>query len=170
MSTHSASATAYVDAPASRVFPRLTQHDPTKFYPKSGLLPAVVEVRDQTGGWDAAGQTRTIVLSDGGSILETLGSAHPPLFSYDLTRFTGLFGILVAKAHSEWTVADADDGGAGRSTIAWTYSFTSRPGRGFVIAAIVRLAWGPYMRRVLPAIAASTVDDSADDSRRTPNR
>jgi hypothetical protein len=166
VSTHSATATARVDAPAGRVFPRLTQHDPTKFYPKSGVLPAVVEVRDQTGGWDASGQTRTLVLSDGGTVVETLRSAKDPLFSYDLARFTGLFGMLVAKAHSAWTVTDDVAG----STITWTYSFTSRRGRGLVIAAIVRLAWAPYMRRVLPAIAASTVDDPRSDSRRTPTR
>jgi len=162
VSTHSASATAYVDAPVARVFPRLTQHDPTKFYPKSGVLPAVVEVRDQTGGWDAAGETRLLVLSDGGTVFETLRSAEAPLFSYDLTRFTGLFGALVAEAHSEWTVSKHGRG----STIVWTYAFTSRPGRGLVVAAIVRLAWGPYMRRVLPAITASTVGNS----RRTPTR
>lgn len=164
VSTHSASATAYVDAPVDRVFPRLTQHDPTKFYPRSGVLPAVVEVRDQAGGWDAAGQTRTIVLSDGGTVLETLLSAEAPLFSYDLTHFTGLFGLLVAEAHSEWTVVDGgrdSDRDGGGTSIAWTYSFTSRPGRGFVIAAIVRLAWAPYMRRVLPAIAAWTVAETA---------
>jgi hypothetical protein len=152
VSTHSASATAYVGAPVARVFPRLTQHDPTKFYPRSGVLPAVVEVREQTGGWDAAGQTRIIVLSDGGTVFETLRSATAPLFSYDLTHFTGLFGILVAGAHSDWTVVRE----GGKSAISWTYSFTSRPGRGFIVAALVRLAWGPYMRRVLPAIAAST--------------
>ena len=169
MSTHSASATASVGARASKVFKRLTQHDPTKFYPKSGVLPAVVEVRDQTGGWDAAGQTRTIVLSDGGTLVETLRSVEAPLFAYDLTRFTGLFGLLVANARSEWTVLADDDDGE-RSTIVWRYSFTSRPGRGLLIAAIVRLAWAPYMRQVLPAIAASTVDAVGADSRRTPNR
>jgi hypothetical protein len=151
------------------VFPRLTQHDPTKFYPKAGVLPAVVEVRDQRGGWDAVGQTRTLVLSDGGTVVETLRSAEAPRFAYDLTRFTGLFGILVANARSEWTVVADDDDGE-RSTIEWRYSFTSRPGRGLVIAAIVRLAWAPYMRRVLPAIAASTVDDPGARSRRTPTR
>ena len=134
------------------------------------MLPAVVEVRDQTGGWDAVGQTRLLVLSDGGTIVETLRWAEAPLFSYDLARFTGLFGMLVAHAHSEWAVVDE----GGHSTIVWTYSFTSRRGRGPVIAAIVRFAWAPYMRRVLPAIAAWTVDgagdDSGRDSRRTPTR
>lgn len=152
MSTHSASAAAYVAAPPEVVFPRLRVHDATRFYPRFGVLPAVVEVRDQTGPWDAAGQTRTLVLSDGGTLVETLTSAEPPLFAYDLTRFTGLFGRLVAGGHSEWRVAAE---GAG-SSIAWTYSFTALPGRGALVAAIVRLAWGPYMRRVLPAIAGWT--------------
>lgn len=150
MSTRSASAAAHVAAPPSVVFPRLREHDPARFYPKWGILPAVVEVRDQTGAWDAAGQTRTIVLSDGGTLVETLVSADEPLFSYDLSRFTGLFGRLVAGGHSEWRVTAEGEG----STIAWTYSFTSLPGRGAIVAAIVRLAWGPYMRRVLPLIAA----------------
>ena len=152
MSTHSASATAHVAAPPSTVFPRLTQHDATKFYPKSGALPAVVEVRQQTGGWDAAGQTRTVVMSDGGSFTETLRVVTEPLFAYDLTEFTGFFGALVDHARSEWRVVADGDG----STIAWTYAFTSKPGRGLLVAAIVRLAWAGYMRKVLPAIAAST--------------
>jgi hypothetical protein len=152
VSTHSASASAHVAAPPSSVFPRLTQHDATKFYPKSGVLPAVVEVRDQTGGWDAAGQTRTLVLSDGGSLTETLRSADEPLFAYDLTDFTGLFGLIVDHARSEWRVV-ADGSG---SSIAWTYAFTSKRGWGWVVGAILRLAWAPYMRKVLPPIAAST--------------
>lgn len=152
MSTHSASATAYVAAPPHLVFPRLTQHDATRFYPKSGVLPAVVEVRDQTGGWDAAGQTRTLALSDGGTVQETLRVVTEPSFAYDLTKFTGVFGALVEGARSEWRVVPD---GAG-SSISWTYAFTSKPGRGLVLAAIVKLAWAPYMRKVLPPIAAST--------------
>lgn len=154
VSTHSASASAHVAAPPHVVFPRLTQHDATRFYPKSGVLPAVVEVRDQTGGWDAAGQTRTVVMSDGGTFVETLRAVTEPRFAYDLTRFTGFFGTLVARARSEWIVEADGDG----SSIAWTYAFTAKPGRGFLVAVIVKLAWGPYMQKVLPPIAASTVD------------
>jgi hypothetical protein len=42
------------------------------------------------------------------------------------------------------------------STIAWTYSFTAKPGWGAALALIVRFAWAPYMRTVLPPIAAFT--------------
>lgn len=152
MSTRSASATAHVAAPPDVVFPRLRVHDATRFYPKWGVLPAVIEVRDQTGPWDAAGQTRTLVLSDGGTLRETLTSAEAPLFAYDLARFTGFFGRLVAGARSEWRVAPEGDG----SSIAWTYAFTPLRGRGLIVGAIVRFAWGPYMRRVLPRIAGWT--------------
>lgn len=152
MSISSASASAVVAAPPEDVFPRLRAHDPTRFYPRSGLLPAVDEVRDATGPWDAPGRSRTLVLSDGGTVRETLTSAEAPLFAYDLTAFTGFFGAIVARGRSEWRVHGV---GAG-STIAWTYSFTARPGCGVLVAAIVRLAWAPYMRRVLPAIAAAT--------------
>lgn len=134
------------------VFPRLLAHNPTRFYPKSGVLPGVAEVRDQTGAWVAAGQTRTLVLTDGGTVKETLTAAAEPLFAYDLSTFTGFFGMLVAAGRSEWRVTPSRTG----SSIVWTYTFTAKPGRGFIVATIMRLAWAPYMRKVLPAIAAST--------------
>jgi hypothetical protein len=117
------------------------------------VLPGVVEVRGQSGAWDAVGQTRTLVLSDGGTVKETLRLVTLPLFAYDLSTFTGFFGRLVATGRSEWRVVEHPEG----STIEWTYTFTAKPGWGFAVAAIMRLAWAPYMRRVLPAIAASTV-------------
>ena len=45
---------------------------PVGFYPKSGALPGVVEVRNQTGNWDKPGQTRQLMLSDGGWVVERL--------------------------------------------------------------------------------------------------
>lgn len=113
------------------------------------MLPGVVEVRDQTGAWDAVGQTRILVLSDGGTVTETLRVATPPLFAYDLSAFTGFFGRLVASGRSEWRVDEHPEG----STIEWTYTFTAKAGWGLAVVAIMRLAWAPYMRRVLPAIA-----------------
>lgn len=157
MSTYSASAVATVDAPASRVFPRLLDHDPVSFYPRWWALPGVVEVRDQSGVWNARGRTRRLVLSDGGTVLETIRRVEAAeLFVYELSDFTGFFGLLVASGRAEWRVSARDAG----STIDWTYAFTARPGRGFLVAAIVRLFWAGYMRRVLPPIAAWTAGDS----------
>lgn len=157
MSTSSASAVATVDAPPSRVFPRLLEHDPVWFYPRWLLLPGVVEVQEQSGRWETPGRTRRLVLSDGGTVVETIREVGAPaVFVYELSDFTGFFGLLVAAGRSEWRLTARDAGTA----IHWTYAFTARRGRGALVRAIVRRAWGPYMRRVLPSIAAWTGGDS----------
>ena len=124
--------------------------DPTRFYPKSGALPAVVEVRDQTGTWDTVGRTRELSLSDGGHVIETITDADSPTyFAYELSDFQKLFGALVTGARAEWRFDREAEG----TSISWTYTFFGRPGRGWIVSIIVRLLWGPYMHRVLPPIA-----------------
>lgn len=126
--------------------------DPTAFYPKFGPLPAVVGVRDQTGSWDTVGRSRTLLLSDGSSVVETITDADSPTyFAYELSRFTKLFGRLVAGARAEWRFERMDSG----TSIRWTYTFRAKPGRGWIVALIVRLFWERYMTRVLPPIAAA---------------
>lgn len=163
MRTSTASASVLVDAPAATVFPRLLAHDPVRFYPRSGILPAVTAVHDASGPWDVPGRTRRLEQSSGGTVLETIRVVETPTrWEYDLTEFTGFFAGLVHRAHAVWRVIETDAG----TRIHWTYSFTARPGRGLVVAAIVRLAWAGYMRRVLPPIAAWT----AAHSQPTPTR
>ena len=124
--------------------------DPARFYPRSGPLPGVVEVRGQTGPWNTVGQTRLLALSDGGHVVETITDAESPtLFAYELSDFQGLFGALVPGARAEWRFEREAEG----TSIRWTYTFFGRPGRRWIVALIVRLLWAPYMRRVLPPIA-----------------
>jgi hypothetical protein len=150
---HSATASAELVAKASltetwRIAQPLT---PVGFYPKSGPLPGVVEVRDQTGAWDAAGQTRQLMLSDGGWVVETTKVVTAPdFFAYELTDFQKLFGKLVHHARAEWRFTPVDGG----TRIRWTYRFFALPGSRWILAAIVGLLWGPYMNRVLPGIVA----------------
>jgi Polyketide cyclase / dehydrase and lipid transport len=154
MSTRGSTAIAELTAAASRTqtWSIATPLTPVGYYPKSGLLPAVVEVRNQTGNWDTPGQTRTLMLSDGGSVVEHTMSVEPyGFFAYNLTDFTKLFGTLVNHARAEWTFTDV----AGGTTIHWSYTFFAKSGPARpVLAAIVVLLWGPYMRRVLPRIVA----------------
>jgi hypothetical protein len=124
---------------------------PVGYYPKSGLLPAVVEVRNQTGGWDAPGQTRQLMLSDGGWVIEHTDVVdRPGFFAYDLTDFQKLFGKLVAHARAEWTFTEVEGG----TRIHWSYSFFPNRGTGPLLGLIVKLLWAPYMKRVLPGIVA----------------
>ena len=122
---------------------------PVGFYPRFGPLPAVVEVRDQTGAWDAPGQSRTLVLSDGGSVVEhTRIVDRPGFFAYELTDFQKLFKLLVDHARAEWTFTEVEGG----TLVSWSYEFFSRPRWGWAVRLIVARAWEPYMRQVLPEI------------------
>ena len=162
MRISSASASAVVDAPTTAVFPRLLAHDPVRFYPRSGILPAVTAVRDASGPWDAPDRTRRLEQSNGGTFVETIRVVDAPTrFAYDLSDFTGFFAALVAGAHAEWRLTESSAG----TRIDWTYAFTARPGRGPIVAAIVRFAWAGYMRRVLPPIAAWLAEGASSATR-----
>jgi hypothetical protein len=153
MTVHSATARTEltVRADLQSTWDIVTPITPVGLYPSFGPLPAVVEVLDQTGAWDAAGQTRTLVLSDGGSVVEHLREVAPPgRFVYELTDFQKLFGTIVGGARAEWAFR-----AVGVSTsIRWTYTFYALPGKRWPLAAIVGNLWAPYMRRVLRGIAA----------------
>ncbi len=139
--------------PPERAFETVTRVDPTAVYPKYGPLPAVTAVHDQTGGWDAVGQTCRLALSDGGHVRERLLVVDAPNhFAYELTDFQKLFGKLVRNARADWRFEPADGG----TRITWSYEFRALPGRGWIVALIQGLFWAPYMRKVLAGIAAST--------------
>lgn len=150
MTGYSATAAAMAAATPKQAYDISAVLDPARFYPRSGPLPAVVEVRDQTGPWSTVGQSRMLMLSDGGSVVETITDAESPtLFAYELGEFQKLFGALVSGARAEWRFEREAEG----TSIRWTYTFFGRPGRGWIVALIVRLLWAPYMRRVLKPIA-----------------
>jgi hypothetical protein len=151
MTAHGASASGIARASLETTWAIAQPITPVGFYPSYGPLPAVTEVRDQTGAWDAPGQTRLLVLSDGGSVIEhTRVVQKPDFFAYELTDFQKLFGKLVSGARAEWTFTAV----AGGTRIHWSYEFHPYPRAGLLVGAIVRLFWAPYMRRVLPGIVA----------------
>jgi hypothetical protein len=153
MTQHSASAEVELVTKASleTTWDVATPLTPVGFYPKFGPLPAVIEVKNQTGGWDAAGQTRQLMLSDGGSVIEhTRYVERPSFFAYELTDFQKIFGRLVESARAEWTYTETLDG----TRISWRYTFFPRPGTRWILAAFVGNFWAPYMKKVLPGIIA----------------
>src|ERR1700710_983007 len=122
MSTRGSTAIAELTAKASRAqtWNTATPLTPVGYYPKSGMLPGVVEVRDQTGKWDAPGQTRQLMLSDGGWVVEHTTNVEPyGFFAYNLTDFQKAFKGLVDHARAEWTFTEVDGG----TNIRWSYTF-----------------------------------------------
>lgn len=157
MTRASATVEGVTRASLLRAWEIATPLTPVGYYPKSGPLPAVIEVRDQTGPWDAPGQTRQLMLSDGGYVIEHLVHVDKPeVFVYELSDFQKLFGALVKGARAVWEFTEVNGG----TKIRWTYTFHPRRGAGVVVGAIVKLLWGPYMKRVLPGIIAE-VDKQA---------
>jgi hypothetical protein len=149
MSTTAATVQLRAGTPLHWTWEILTPIDPARFYPKFGPIPATVAVRDQTGPWNVVGQSRRLILADGGHVIETITDVREDdFFAYELTDFQKLFRLLVDHARAEWTFSEQDGG----TLVHWTYAFTARRGWGWAVALIVRLAWEPYMRQVLPEI------------------
>lgn len=124
--------------------------DVRRIFRGRGLMAAIVEVRDQTGAWDEAGQTRRIQLADGSSLIEEIEACRAPhQFDYRLHTITGPLRFLVDHIRGSWRYSAVNE----QSRIDWTYQFYpksswSRP----LVQLIVRLAWMPYMRQVMDDI------------------
>ena len=151
MKTHEATTEGVALAELDIAWDVATLTSPTAFYPRFGPLPGVVAVVGQSGDWSVVGRVRTLRLSDGGSVVERLTVVdRPDRFAYELSAFTGAFGTLVHHANADWRFVRI----AGGTSIRWSYRFTARQGAGALVGLIVRFAWAPYMRRVLPGILA----------------
>jgi hypothetical protein len=154
MSNPGAAAEMVAGTPLEWTWDVLTPIDPTRFYPKYGPLPATVAVREQTGPWNVAGQSRTLLLSDGGHVFETITDVEPPtdgavaFFAYELSDFQKVFKRLVDHARAEWTFTAVQGG----TRVHWTYEFFPHKRWGWLVNLIVRFWWDPYMRSVLPEI------------------
>ena len=128
----------------ARAFDVVAPIDLPSILKRSGPLPGVFEVREQSGAWDSAGRTRLIVLTDKSSMRETLteyDSGHS--FAYRLSDLTGLLGAVASGVRGEWAFTPDGTG----AIIRWTWEITPRPGR----APVVRLVLAPVMRRNMVA-------------------
>ncbi len=139
-----------VPVPAEQAFHRtLPAPLPEIFKRWHGPFPPVKEVREQTGAWDAAGQTRTVVLAGGGSTREELTSVDPPRsFGYRLSGITGPMAFLVDHVLGDWTFAPAPGG----TEVTWRWDIHPRksgsPLTSWVLPLFGRM-WKGYARQAL---------------------
>jgi hypothetical protein len=113
------------------------------------LIPAVTGTRDQTGAWDAAGQTRKIDLADGTGTAERIDVAdRPNVFSYTVGPFTGPLGRFVDHADGEFKFTEMNGG----THVRWTYVWFPSKG-GTPIVWVLSKLWGVYARRMVVALA-----------------
>ena len=108
-----------------------------------GPFPGVRGVKNQTGAWDAAGQTRNPDLTDGSTASERLTEyTAPSSFAYEVTGFTNALRRLIEGVRGEWTFTPDGDG----TLVRWTYEFKPLPRRMFLLRRVVAPLWKQYMQ------------------------
>ncbi|OBH56023.1 SRPBCC family protein [Mycobacterium sp. E2479] len=124
---------------------------PTLFHRRYGPFPPISEVREQTGAWDAAGQTRVVHLAGGASMREELTSVDPPRsFGYRLSEITGPMALLVDHIIGEWIFVPAEGG----TEITWRWDIRPRSAlSGWTLPLLGRM-WKGYARRALRDLSA----------------
>ena len=111
-------------------------------------LPPIKEVRDQSGVWGTVGQTRTIVLADRGTMLETLTSVTPgESFGYDIAPGSGPLKPLVVGAQGLWSFAPVRDG----VEVSWQWIVRPTRAGALVMPAFGRM-WHGYARQALEEV------------------
>jgi hypothetical protein len=141
-----------IPVPAEQAFHRtLPAPLPEIFRRWHGPFPPVKEVREQTGAWDSAGQTRTVLPVGGGSTCEELTSVDPPqAFGYRLTNVTGPMALLVDHVLGEWIFTPA----AGGTEVTWRWDIHSKsPLTSWALPLFGRM-WKGYARQALRDLSA----------------
>lgn len=149
MSLLSATVEADIKANQSIVFEHIVPIDLASIFKGYGPLPAVTSTQNQTGAWSAAGQTRTVLLSDGSSARELLTKyEYPHYFSYTVSGFTGVLRFLTHSANGEWWFNS--DASSDKTHVKWRYAFNARSIFSVpVLWFIVKMLWHGYMNKAL---------------------
>lgn len=132
--------------PPAEVMPLVAEFPLTVMFVRWAIFPGVVRVDGQKGTWDRVGGSRTLRLTDRGTMLETL-IEHVPgrSFAYEITRITDPFRLLVRGVRGEWSFAPDGEG----TVVRWTWEFAPQVGRRGVVAAVVVPLWRAHMGRMI---------------------
>ena len=119
-----------------------------------GPIPPIKEVRDQTGDWDAVGQSRTVVLVGGGSTREELTQFNSPhSFGYTLSEVKGPLSPLVGRVDGEWTFEPVGSG----TNVTWRWTIHPRSGLTAPLVPIFGKLWKGYARQSLEELSKQLV-------------
>ena len=136
-----------VPAPPEQVFDLLLGREPQRIFSRRhGPIPPLREVRAGGGPFAEPGDSRILVLADGGSMRETLTEVtRPRVLGYTLTELTGPLKPLAERVVGTWTVEPVGTGC--RVTWAWQLHPTGRAG-ALGLSLFARF-WPGYARKGL---------------------
>jgi hypothetical protein len=120
---------------------------PTLFRRWYGPIPPISKVNNQTGNWDAVGQTRDITLKGGGALREELTHFDPPhAFGYVLSEIKGPLSPLVSTIDGQWLFAPTPTGG---TTVTWRWTLHPRSRLTAPALPVFGRVWRGYARQSL---------------------
>jgi len=128
---------------------------PTLFRRWYGPIPPVKQVREQTGDWDAAGQTRIVMLAGGGSMREQLTNVDPPRsFGYTLSDIKGPLAPLANLIEGAWIFTPAGTG----TNVTWRWTIHPRSPLTAPALPVLGRLWKGYARQALEELSAQLVN------------
>lgn len=137
-------------APAEAFARTLPMSLPTLFPRWYGPIPPIKQVRDQTGDWAAAGQSRTIVLAGGGTMRETLTTVQAPTgFGYTINAITGPMSPLIDHVEGEWIFAPHGTG----TNVTWRWTLHRKSALTAPALPVFAWIWKGYARRALESLS-----------------
>jgi len=127
---------------------------PTLFRRWYGPIPPISGVRGQTGAWDGVGQTRTVMLTGGGSMREELTAFDPPRsFGYTLSDLTGPLAPLVGRVDGEWIFEPVGTG----TKVTWRWTIYPRSALSAPLLPVFGRLWRGYARQSLEDLSDQRV-------------
>jgi hypothetical protein len=122
---------------------------PEIFRQRYAAFPAVREVRDAPDEWATVGQTRTVVLTDGSTLRETLTSVDRPTgFTYLLDDLQGVLRPWVRTVDGAWSVTPEGTG----ARIGWSWTMHPKAAPARLTMNVIGRMWKGYADRALAEI------------------
>lgn len=145
-----------VAAPVDVAFDRVLGDDLTGFFDRGHrLLPAIDDTVTLSGPdrWGTeVGQSRRIVLADGGSMVETVRTVDAPgAIEYVMSDLTGPFAALFSGVLGTWTFEPT----AGGTRVTWRWRLRPRTPAGRLATPIIARMWQGYAAKALDRIRAA---------------
>ncbi len=123
---------------------------PTLFRRWYGPIPPIKAVRDQTGDWQQAGQSRTIELTGGGTMRETLTAVDvPQSFAYTITGITGPLAPLIDHIDGAWIFAPKGTG----TNVTWQWALHRKSALTAPALPVFARLWRGYARQSLDSLS-----------------
>ena len=115
-----------------------------------GPIPPIKEVRDQNGDWDSVGETRTIALTGGGTMRETLTSVDAPRsFGYTITGITGPMAPLIGHVEGAWIFTPHGTG----TRVTWRWTLHRKSALTAPALPVFARLWRGYARQSLESLS-----------------